>query len=77
MSAGNRAVTSAVWRRRVTRPDRRGAPRWEDGDVLASAFAIVFSLFLAAAAVLCVLIVVWAVRRDKARWREWRERRDG
>jgi hypothetical protein len=42
--------------------------------VLASAFALVFGVFLVALAVLCVVIITWAVRRDRARWREWRAR---
>jgi hypothetical protein len=37
-----------------------------------TAFAIVFTLFVVAMAVLCVVIVTWAVRRDRTRWREWR-----
>jgi len=41
----------------------------------ASAFAIVFGVFLVAMAVLCVVILTWAIRRDRARWREWRGRR--
>jgi ABC-type Fe3+ transport system permease subunit len=44
--------------------------------VLASAFVVVFGVFVVAFAVLCVVIVVWAVRRDKARWQEWRDRQD-
>ena len=43
--------------------------------MLASAFAVVFSVFVVAFAVLCVVIVTWAVRRDRAGWREWRDRR--
>lgn len=43
--------------------------------MLGSAFAVVFGVFLVAFVVLCVVIVTWAVRRDKTRWREWRERR--
>jgi ABC-type Fe3+ transport system permease subunit len=44
--------------------------------VLASAFAVVFGVFVAAFVALCVLVVSWAVRRDRARWREWRDRPD-
>jgi ABC-type Fe3+ transport system permease subunit len=44
--------------------------------VLASAFALVFGIFVAAFVVLCVVIIVWAVRRDRASWREWRDRRN-
>jgi len=43
--------------------------------VLASAFAIVFGVFIVAFAVLCVVIVTWAVRGDRSRWREWKDRR--
>lgn len=43
--------------------------------VLASTFAIVFGIFVAALAVFCVVIVTWAVRRDRSRWREWKERK--
>lgn len=42
--------------------------------VLASAFAIVFGIFIAAFAALCLVIVTWAVRRDRSRWREWKDR---
>jgi hypothetical protein len=42
--------------------------------VVASAFDLVFGGFVVAMAVLCVLIVTWAVRRDRSSWREWRER---
>jgi ABC-type Fe3+ transport system permease subunit len=42
--------------------------------VLASAFAIVFGIFVAALAMLSVVIVTWAVRRDRSRWREWKDR---
>jgi ABC-type Fe3+ transport system permease subunit len=42
--------------------------------VLGSAFAVVFGLFVVALAVLCVVIVTWAVRRDRSRWKEWRDR---
>jgi ABC-type Fe3+ transport system permease subunit len=44
--------------------------------VVASAFALVFGIFVAAFVVLCVVIIVWAVRRDRASWREWRQRQD-
>jgi ABC-type Fe3+ transport system permease subunit len=44
--------------------------------VLASAFAVAFGVFIAAFAALCVVIVSWAVRRDRARWREWRDDQD-
>ncbi|HEY8080455.1 MAG TPA: hypothetical protein VIE15_00080 [Acidimicrobiales bacterium] len=44
--------------------------------MLASAFALVFGIFVAAFVVLCVVIIVWAVRRDRASWREWRDRRN-
>lgn len=56
-----------------------GAARgpWDNGAVIASAFAVVFAVFVVAFVVLCGVIVAWAVRRDRARWREWRERRDG
>jgi hypothetical protein len=43
--------------------------------VAASAFQIVFGAFLVAMAVLCVVILTWAIRRDRANWREWRGRR--
>jgi hypothetical protein len=43
--------------------------------VLASAFAVVFSIFLVALAVLCVAVIVWAVRRDRSNWRDWHSRR--
>jgi hypothetical protein len=42
--------------------------------MVASAFAIVFGVFIAAMVVLCVVIVTWAIRRDRMKWREWRER---
>jgi ABC-type Fe3+ transport system permease subunit len=45
--------------------------------VLASAFTLVFGAFVVAFVVLCGAVVTWAVRRDRTRWREWRERRDG
>jgi uncharacterized Tic20 family protein len=44
--------------------------------VIASAFAVVFGIFIAAFVVLCGFIVTWAIRRDKANWREWRQRHD-
>jgi hypothetical protein len=44
--------------------------------VLASAFVVVFTIFIVAVVVLCVVIVTWAVRRDRSAWREWRNRRD-
>lgn len=44
--------------------------------MVASAFALVFGIFVAAFVVLCVVIIVWAVRRDRASWREWRDRRN-
>ena len=44
--------------------------------MLASAFVVVFSIFLVAFAVLCVAIVTWAVRRDRSAWREWRKRQE-
>jgi ABC-type Fe3+ transport system permease subunit len=44
--------------------------------VIASAFAVVFGIFVAALVVLCGIIVTWAVRRDRANWREWRQRHD-
>jgi ABC-type Fe3+ transport system permease subunit len=44
--------------------------------VVASLFAIVFGVFVVALAVLVVVTVTWAVRRDRARWREWHQRRD-
>jgi hypothetical protein len=34
--------------------------------VIASAFAVVFGIFVAALVVLCGIIVTWAVRRDRA-----------
>jgi peptidoglycan/LPS O-acetylase OafA/YrhL len=43
--------------------------------VIASAFAIVFGIFVAAFVILCGFIVTWAVRRDRANWREWRRRK--
>jgi peptidoglycan/LPS O-acetylase OafA/YrhL len=43
--------------------------------VIASAFAVVFGIFIAAFVVLCGFIVTWALRRDRANWREWRDRR--
>jgi hypothetical protein len=42
--------------------------------VIASAFAVVFGIFIAAFVVLCGFIVTWAFRRDRANWREWRDR---
>ena len=42
--------------------------------MLASAFAIVFGVFLVAFVVLCIVVITWAVRRDRSRWREWRDR---
>jgi hypothetical protein len=45
--------------------------------VIASAFAVVFGIFIGALVVLCGFIVTWALRRDRANWREWRQRRDG
>jgi ABC-type Fe3+ transport system permease subunit len=42
--------------------------------VIASTFAIVFGIFVAALVVLCGFIVTWALRRDRVNWREWRER---
>jgi hypothetical protein len=42
--------------------------------VLASAFAVVFTIFIVAAVVLCVAIITWAVRRDRSAWKEWRRR---
>lgn len=39
-----------------------------------TAFVVVFSVFLVALVVLSVITVTWAVRRDKAGWREWRRR---
>jgi ABC-type Fe3+ transport system permease subunit len=42
--------------------------------VIASTFAVVFGIFIAALVVLCGFIVTWALRRDRANWREWRER---
>jgi hypothetical protein len=44
--------------------------------VLASAFTVVFTIFLVAFAILCVVIVTWALRRDRAGWRAWRERQE-
>jgi len=44
--------------------------------VVASAFAIVFGIFVVAFVVLSVVVMTWAIRRDRAGWREWRERRD-
>lgn len=43
--------------------------------MLASTFAVVFGVFIAAMVVLCGFIIAWAFRRDRARWREWREQR--
>lgn len=43
--------------------------------MLASTFDVVFGLFVVAMVVLCGFIITWAVRRDRARWREWRDRR--
>lgn len=43
--------------------------------MLASAFAIVFGVFVVALVVLLVVIVIWAVRHDRAGWRDWQERR--
>jgi hypothetical protein len=42
--------------------------------VLASAFVVVFTIFVVAFAVLCAVIVTWAVRRDRSAWKEWRRR---
>jgi hypothetical protein len=42
--------------------------------VLASAFAVVFTIFIVAAVMLCVAIITWALRRDRSAWREWRKR---
>jgi len=44
--------------------------------VLASAFVVVFVVFVVAFVVLCAVIITWAVRRDRAKWREWRDRQD-
>jgi hypothetical protein len=43
--------------------------------MVASAFAVVFGIFVVAFVVLCVVIVTWAIRRDRERWRDWRNRR--
>ncbi len=44
------------------------------GVVLASAFAVLFTIFLVALGVLCVVIVTWAIRRDRSSWKQWRDR---
>jgi len=45
--------------------------------VLASAFTVIFSIFVVALVVLCVVIVTWAVRRDRTAWKKWRDRQHG
>lgn len=42
--------------------------------MVASAFAIVFGLFVGALVVLCGVIITWAIRRDRTNWRQWRDR---
>jgi hypothetical protein len=44
--------------------------------VIASTFAVVFTVFIVAIVILCGFIVTWAVRRDRANWRAWHERHD-
>jgi hypothetical protein len=54
--------------------NRLGRRRNSVDVVLASAFAVLFTIFVVALGVLCVVIVTWAIRRDRSSWREWRER---
>ena len=59
----------------AARCDTSSRTAWESRVVLASAFAVVFGIFVVAFAVLCVVIVVWAIRRDRQRWKEWHDHR--
>lgn len=40
-----------------------------------AAFAVVFGIFVVALLILAVVVVTWAIRRDRNGLREWRRRR--
>jgi hypothetical protein len=42
-----------------------------------TAFVVVFGIFVVAMAVLVVLVLTWAIRRDKAGRQAWRQRQEG
>jgi hypothetical protein len=41
------------------------------------AFVVVFGLFVVAMVVLAVLVITWAVRRDRVGRQAWRQRQEG
>jgi hypothetical protein len=51
-------------------------PRAHSAALLASnvPFAIIFGIFVVALVVLIVIVLMWAIRRDRAGRAEWRQR---